>query len=252
LDKKNAVALSLVAASLLTLSACASRPSPASNQYVLASPPVSEPITPLGTALTSEVGSTVYVHGVRRFRNADLVRFSADMVAQLEAGHAIKIAAGTVAPVKIQAPGSLKATCVGTVKTGVLVRIVPGFSPASACLVDQNNAGSFDVVFFEQYAKPFPLPKPLPYVIETRPPTSSIDYGSVRRELMYGGASNGTLRLSYREFTDTGLARPSFTQDVAYDLDAHGQAEVGFKGLRIQVTSATNSRITYRVVKAMD
>jgi hypothetical protein len=45
------------------------------------------------------------------------------------------------------------------------------------------------------------------------------------------------------------MARPSFTQDIDYELNKDGSTIIGFKGLRIEVIKATNIDITYKVVK---
>ena len=72
--------------------------------------------------------------------------------------------------------------------------------------------------------------------------------GDFRRDLVYSGVSQGTVLISYREFNDN-LARPAFTQDVRYDLK--DGAEVGFRGARFEILKATNTAITYRVLKTL-
>ena len=82
-----------------------------------------------------------------------------------------------------------------------------------------------------------------------------------RKELIYSGVSQGVVSLTYREFVlnerkigdqsySTWLARPSFTQDLKYDL-AEGR-QIGFRGGRFEVLKATNTDITYRVIKPLD
>lgn len=68
-----------------------------------------------------------------------------------------------------------------------------------------------------------------------------------RQELIYGGRIGSQIKLTYREFSGD-LIRPGFTQEAQYDL-AEGQT-VGFKGVRIQVISATNTTLIYRVLKS--
>lgn len=72
---------------------------------------------------------------------------------------------------------------------------------------------------------------------------------SLKKELMYGGLSQKTIAISYREFAD-GTARPAFTQELKYDL-AEGDV-IGFRGARFQVIKATNTFIKYKVIKALD
>ncbi len=73
--------------------------------------------------------------------------------------------------------------------------------------------------------------------------------GSFKRQLIYGGLSQNVISISYREFVDN-MARPAFTQDVKYDL---GESKIiGFKGARFEVSKATNTELTYKVIKALD
>jgi len=45
------------------------------------------------------------------------------------------------------------------------------------------------------------------------------------------------------------MSRPSFTQDIDYELNKNGNTIIGFKGLRIEILKATNIDITYRVIQ---
>ncbi len=70
-----------------------------------------------------------------------------------------------------------------------------------------------------------------------------------RRELIFGGATKGVIRLQYREYMG-GLARAPFAQELTYDLaDGH---EIGFKGARINVVRVSNTGIEYVVMKPFD
>lgn len=69
-----------------------------------------------------------------------------------------------------------------------------------------------------------------------------------RQELIYGGVSKGSVRLTYREFKGD-LARPAFTQELSYDL-ADGN-EIGFRGGRFRIESANNLSINYTVIKQL-
>lgn len=82
-------------------------------------------------------------------------------------------------------------------------------------------------------------------------PTKVYQWGSdsFTRELIYGGISQGTISITYREFLD-GTARPAFTQELKYDL-AQGD-EIGYKGLRFKVVKAGNIEIRYIVTKQLD
>jgi len=67
----------------------------------------------------------------------------------------------------------------------------------------------------------------------------------LKQEFIYSGKIGNSIKFIYREFIDN-LARPSFTQDIQYDLDE--SSIVGFKGLKIEVISATNSLIKYKII----
>ena len=68
-----------------------------------------------------------------------------------------------------------------------------------------------------------------------------------RQELIYGGYLGNFIKLTYREFSGD-LIRPGFTQEAQYDISTN--SIVGFKGVRIQIIEATNTRLRYKVLKS--
>ena len=64
---------------------------------------------------------------------------------------------------------------------------------------------------------------------------------------MYQGAGGGILRLMYREYRDD-MARPAFSQELTYDLEAEGVTLISFQDARIEVHSAGNNGIEYTVL----
>ena len=70
-----------------------------------------------------------------------------------------------------------------------------------------------------------------------------------RKELIYNGRSGDTIRVIYREYSGD-LARPAYTQELQYDLSQ--ETEIGFREVRLQVESATNTTIRYRVFRTFD
>ena len=74
-----------------------------------------------------------------------------------------------------------------------------------------------------------------------------IDYSRpyFEQELIYNGRVENNLRFIYREFAGD-MARDAFTQEIQYDLDA--SPVIGFKGARIEVVSASNTNLTYKVI----
>tara|TARA_R110002110_G_scaffold95455_1_gene246468 strand:+ start:29861 stop:30601 length:741 start_codon:yes stop_codon:yes gene_type:complete len=66
------------------------------------------------------------------------------------------------------------------------------------------------------------------------------------QELLYNGRVGNNIRFIYREFSDD-LIRPAFTQEVQYDLDE--SSTIGFRDLRIEILSASNTNISYRLIR---
>jgi hypothetical protein len=69
---------------------------------------------------------------------------------------------------------------------------------------------------------------------------------AVRQEFIYQGGSEREVKFLYREYTDSSLARPAFSQALTFDISK--DKVVGFQGLRLEVLTASNTRITYKVL----
>lgn len=67
----------------------------------------------------------------------------------------------------------------------------------------------------------------------------------LKQDFIYNGKVGNAIKFSYREFAND-LARPAFTQDLQYDLTESNI--IGFRGLRIEILSATNIKIQYKVL----
>jgi len=87
--------------------------------------------------------------------------------------------------------------------------------------------------------------KPTPEVTPIR--VTDVDAPNFRQELIYNGRSGETLKFLYREFSGD-YARPSFSQDVQYDLKDGNT--IGFKGVRIEIVEASNTRVSYRLISS--
>jgi len=74
---------------------------------------------------------------------------------------------------------------------------------------------------------------------------SVVSKESFRRTLIYSGKVGNKLKMSYREFSGE-YARQAFNTEVEYDLS--DGSEIGYAGARIEVLSATNTEITYKVL----
>jgi len=70
---------------------------------------------------------------------------------------------------------------------------------------------------------------------------------SLKKHIEYNGKSGDTLKFTYREFTSGGMARDAFRADFTIDL-SEGNT-MGYKGARFEITEATNSSITYKIIK---
>lgn len=66
-----------------------------------------------------------------------------------------------------------------------------------------------------------------------------------QQTLIYSGKSGSIIQIGYREFSNN-LARPAFNNDVSYDLDE--SSVIGYKGARLEIISATNEYIEYKVI----
>jgi len=66
--------------------------------------------------------------------------------------------------------------------------------------------------------------------------------------ILYQGRVGNKIKVSYREFFND-FARPSFTQEIEYQLNGSGQAMIGFKGIKIKVLRATNMSIKYKIIQ---
>jgi len=70
---------------------------------------------------------------------------------------------------------------------------------------------------------------------------------SFRQELIYNGRSGSAVRFTYRELSDS-LMRPAFSQEASYDLSE--SRVIGFKGARIEVIEASNTKLKYKVMSS--
>jgi len=69
---------------------------------------------------------------------------------------------------------------------------------------------------------------------------------SFQQTLLYSGRVGDKLKISYREFSNN-LARPAFNNEVEYDFST--SKTIGYKGASLEVISADNNSITYKVIR---
>ncbi|MDO8961855.1 MAG: hypothetical protein Q7V02_07125 [Methylophilus sp.] len=69
---------------------------------------------------------------------------------------------------------------------------------------------------------------------------------SFQQTLLYSGRVGDKLKISYREFSNS-TARPAFNNDVEYDYST--SKTIAYKGAMLEVLSADNTSITYKVIR---
>lgn len=74
----------------------------------------------------------------------------------------------------------------------------------------------------------------------------SLEANAFQQTLIYSGRVGTKINIGYREFSND-IARPSFNNDVEYDLTESNV--IGYKGAEIEVMDATNRSITYRLIR---
>lgn len=82
-----------------------------------------------------------------------------------------------------------------------------------------------------------------------RPDTSTSTVSSagyLNFELIYSGVTKDSIRLLYREYTQSDMARPAFSQDVVYERDA---TSIRFRNMQIRVIQASGEQIRYAVLE---
>jgi len=80
---------------------------------------------------------------------------------------------------------------------------------------------------------------------------SSIEYAtsdSFRIQLLYNGKSGNNIHLSYHEFSQS-MVRPAFSQELVFDISK--DKVVGFRGARFEISNATNTGITFRMISPL-
>lgn len=117
------------------------------------------------------------------------------------------------------------------------------------CLEDADRNGRFDAIVAKRYKTPKSVKVDLAYELAAVDVASGAA-GEFRRELVYGGAGGGVLRLAYREFVGA-LARPAFSQEATFDLTS-GETEVTFKGVKLRVLEVNNSTVRYVVLSGFN
>lgn len=89
-------------------------------------------------------------------------------------------------------------------------------------------------------------PQPPEDLLETRQVARP---GSSRKELVYGGMSENTIKVVYREFSGD-MSNAAFQQELAYDLSKSGS--IRFRGMEMEVRVATSNTIRFIVLSPIE
>lgn len=113
-----------------------------------------------------------------------------------------------------------------------------------ACLIDDDGDGTFDRMSSNSAQKAYPLASPVKYEKSeiSMPPS----YTGLAKSLLYQGASERTVKLSYREFSND-LARPAFNEELSLPLSEEFPQKIAAKGIIFVVEKIDGLGITYRI-----
>ena len=194
-------------------------------------------IPPLGEVRTSELGDTLVEKG--KVYTYDAVRLSNTV----SAGDGVLLKKLTLEP------GVLKASMRDDER---IYYVTDKLAVYDALLGTQMQVGGLAISLKDEKDIKFNLnghavltPKPAPILSKTQ--VADVDRPSFRQELIYNGRSADTLKFLYREYSSD-LLRAPFSQEVQYDLK--DGMTIGFKGVRIEVVEASNTKIKFRVLSS--
>tara|TARA_B110000438_G_C15813056_1_gene650622 strand:- start:406 stop:1182 length:777 start_codon:yes stop_codon:yes gene_type:complete len=142
---------------------------------------------------------------------------------------------GTIATAECAGPfNSFSSTINGTIKANMRT------GSHYICL---GNDGKYRVT--NRYSNRNAMPGTISKDSIERTIKTVVSEASFKQELIYNGRLGDGLKFIYREFSGD-MARPAFTQDIQYDLKTSNI--IGFKNVKLEVISATNTVIKYKVI----
>lgn len=133
---------------------------------------------------------------------------------------------------------------VAAISSGVKVYCLPPGGLGSPCVKDTDGDGFFDkastmnaygMLVNETNIDP----------VGYRQGNQTIEDG-FKYELIYQGRDGNVARIAYREYTDN-LARPAFSQELTYTLEAGAGTPVRFREVSLTIHQADNNQIVYTV-----
>ena len=115
------------------------------------------------------------------------------------------------------------------------------------CLIDKDDEGRFDEITYTRGGFAKKIEPPLPYrraTIEMEGEGSK----TFRKTLLFVGADAGTIKFSYREFSND-TARPAFTEDLSLPLGAKFPQNIAIKDRVITIHGIDGMGLSYELVK---
>ena len=110
-----------------------------------------------------------------------------------------------------------------------------------------NDIDGIYTTGFSESGINFIKPKEKIEYIQKKTPIKEKEY--FKQEFIYNGRVGNALKFIYREYVND-YVRPAFTQDLQYDLS--DSKIIGFRGLRIEIINATNTKIKYKVLNKFE
>jgi len=116
-----------------------------------------------------------------------------------------------------------------------------------ACYFDTKSSGILDKAYIVGTLGKIFYDVSIPYKIQERMlnPSGRSFY---KHELVYEGLSGHSIKFTYKEFTNS-FERPSYQQDLNYNLEPDGSVNILFRGLRMSIVKVDNNEILYVVAK---
>lgn len=190
-----------------------------------------------GQTARRSVGETIYT--IYDYRTAERPRLVEGYGRQYLLGQ-ILIPAGTALTARPKRDGGFEHCTSQQTYTG------PG-GPSIVCFSGPSDLGYYTHVRVPplKYGSWTPMERQVQYQVD------DVMLGEGRKvELLYQGLANDVVRLLYREYVEN-LIRPAFQQELTYTLSAEGPTEIQFQTLKIEVTSADNNGLNYRVLHGL-
>lgn len=231
--------LAAVAAASLMTAGCITGVSTGNITSTRTTEPVSETNFVIGQERTAVVGESVV-----RVKDYILTRESIPAVTTNRfATYQLGMGRGVINP------GTEYPLAGERVVDGRRLRIVD-LGPSSAQIFDDGSIHTKGMVrgAYGEWIEPLPNmvvdPADLRFTNVTRVDEASIAAGE-NYEIIFTGRDASSMRFQYREYTSQDMARPAFSQDLSYPVDA---PTIRFRGLSIDVVNLGSDSITYKVI----